>query len=58
MTAFNALNAKLQQATTRIEAAQILRDNPDLVKEIKNQDLKNVFTSIQSKKPTSTSSSS
>lgn len=58
MTAFNQINAKLQQASTRSDAAQVLRDNPELVSQIKNQDVKDIFTSIQSAKPTSASSAS
>lgn len=58
MTAFNQINTKLQQATTRTEAAQVLRDNPELVNQIKNEGIKDIFTQIQSDKPTSTSSSS
>lgn len=57
MTAFNQINTKLQQATTRTEAAQVLRDNPELVNQIKNEGIKDIFTQIQSDKPTSTSSS-
>lgn len=37
LTAFNTLNAKLQAAPNRIEAAKILSENGDLVAKIKTQ---------------------